>query len=104
MKRPNSEKRDSSAKRQPTFVNRNVAFHGSAPDQTPDEQDGYRVSRVHFADGRPVWMEDLVRGFTIGSGHWARPVGLLVERDGSVLISDDWGGRVFRLRYTGQTR
>jgi glucose/arabinose dehydrogenase len=78
-----------------------VAFHGSAPDQTGDSPEGYRVSRVHFSDGQPVWMQDLVRGFTIGTGHWGRPVGLVVAPDGSVLFSDDWAGRVFRIRYTG---
>jgi glucose/arabinose dehydrogenase len=77
-----------------------VAFHGSAPDQTGDSPEGYRVSRVHFSDGQPVWMQDLVRGFTIGTGHWARPVGLVVTADGSVLVSDDWGGRIFRIRYS----
>lgn len=76
-----------------------VAFHGSAEDQT-DAPQGYRVSRIHFSDGQPVWMQDLVRGFTIGNGHWARPVGLVVAPDGSVLVSDDWSGRIFRIRYT----
>jgi glucose/arabinose dehydrogenase len=78
-----------------------VAFHGSAPDQTGDTRGGYRVVRVHFSDGQPVWMQDLLRGFTIGSGQWARPVGLVVAPDGSVLVSDDWSGRIFRIRYTG---
>jgi glucose/arabinose dehydrogenase len=77
-----------------------VAFHGSGEDQA-DTPLGYRVSRVHFSDGQPVWMQDLVRGFTIGSGHWARPVGLVVAPDGSVLLSDDWSGRIFRIRYSG---
>jgi glucose/arabinose dehydrogenase len=78
-----------------------IAFHGSAPDQTPRSADGYRVSRIHFADGQPAWMQDLLRGFTIGDGHWGRPVGLVVAPDGSVLVSDDWGGKIFRISYTG---
>lgn len=77
-----------------------VAFHGSGPDQT-DAPVGYRVVRVHFSGGQPVWMQDVVRGFIIGMGHWARPVGLVVAPDGSVLVSDDWGGKIFRLTYTG---
>ncbi|GAC1317472.1 MAG: sorbosone dehydrogenase family protein [Chloroflexota bacterium] len=80
-----------------------IAFHGSAPDQTGDVEVGYRVVRVHFEDGQPVWMQDLLRGFQIGAGHWARPVGLVVATDGSVLVSDDWSGRIFRIRYTGAT-
>jgi glucose/arabinose dehydrogenase len=78
-----------------------VAFHGSAPDQTGEAPGGYNVVRVHFQDGQPVWMQELLRGFIIGAGHWARPVGLVVAPDGSVLVSDDWGGRIFRIRYTG---
>jgi len=78
-----------------------VAFHGSAPDQTGDTRGGYNVVRVHFQDGQPVWMQEVVRGFIIGAGAWGRPVGLVQAPDGSVLISDDWAGRIFRLRATG---
>jgi glucose/arabinose dehydrogenase len=78
-----------------------VAFHGSATDQTGDVRAGYRVVRVHFNEGQPVWMQDLLRGFIIGAGHWGRPVGLVIAPDGSVLVSDDWGGRIFRIRYVG---
>jgi glucose/arabinose dehydrogenase len=78
-----------------------VAFHGSAMDQTGDVRGGYNVVRVHFEAGQPVWRQDLLRGFIQGSGAWGRPVGLVVAADGSVLVSDDYGGRIFRIRYTG---
>ncbi len=78
-----------------------VAFHGSAIDQTGDVRGGYNVVRVHFEGGQPVWRQELLRGFIQGAGAWARPVGLVVAPDGSVLVSDDWGGRIFRVRYTG---
>lgn len=78
-----------------------VAFHGTARDQVTDLL-GYNVSRVRFKGGRPVAMEDLVRGWEYGDNQvWGRAAGLLALPDGSLLISDDFGGRIFRLRYTG---
>jgi glucose/arabinose dehydrogenase len=80
-----------------------IAFHGSAADQT-DERLGYRVTRVRFDEaGQPQDYEDLLRGFIVPETNepWARPAGVLVAPDGSVLISDDFGGRIFRVRYTG---
>jgi glucose/arabinose dehydrogenase len=77
-----------------------VAFHGSAADQTK-QRVGYRVVRVRFRNGQPVGYEDLVRGWAVGDTVWGRPAGLLVAPDGSVLISDDGGGRIYRLRYSG---
>jgi glucose/arabinose dehydrogenase len=77
-----------------------VAFHGTAVDQVQDLS-GYRVSRVRFRAGQPVALEDLVRGWLAGGQAWGRPVGLLVLPDGSLLISDDLSGRIYRLRYVG---
>jgi glucose/arabinose dehydrogenase len=78
-----------------------VAFHGSAGDQTGGQRVGYVVTRVRFRDGAPVAHEDLLRGFVSGGAIWARPAGLLVAPDGSLLVSDDFGGRIFRVRYVG---
>ncbi len=77
-----------------------VAFHGTARDQVTD-LGGYNVVRVRFKNGRPAAMEDLVRGWNAGGDTWGRPCGLLVMPDGSLLISDDAAGRIYRLRYTG---
>jgi glucose/arabinose dehydrogenase len=77
-----------------------VAFHGTARDQV-QTLSGYNVARVRFKRGRPVGMEDLVRGWNASGDVWGRPAGLLLLPDGSLLISDDTGGRIFRLRYTG---
>jgi glucose/arabinose dehydrogenase len=80
-----------------------IAFHGSAPSQTGNDREGARVIRVRFEDGRPIGYHDLVRGFGLGNRTWARPAGVLVAPDGSVLVSDDYGGRMFRIRYVGDT-
>ncbi len=77
-----------------------VAFHGTAKDQV-QKLGGYSVARVRFKAGQPVGMEDLVRGWNANGDIWGRPAGLLLLPDGSLLISDDTNGRIFRLRYTG---
>lgn len=79
-----------------------VAFHGTAPDQV-QKLDGYRVSRVRFRNGRAVAVEDFVRGWLADSKVWGRPVGLITTADGSLLISDDYGGRIFRLHYGNES-
>jgi glucose/arabinose dehydrogenase len=74
-----------------------VAFHGAGVDQV-SQLTGYRVSRVRFENGQPVGLDDLVRGWNQGQTVWGRPCGLLLLPDGSVLISDDANGRIYRLR------
>jgi glucose/arabinose dehydrogenase len=78
-----------------------VARRGSMPSQAAQLR-GYDVLRIRFKDGQPVAQEDLVRGWLVNNTGWGRPVGALVDRDGSLIISDDTAGRLFRLRYTGQ--
>ena len=78
-----------------------VAYHGSWNRSAPT---GYKVVYVRERDGRPVSISDFLTGFLPdpGAPPWARPVGLLVLRDGSLLVSDDTGGYVFRVRYAGR--
>ena len=54
-------------------------------------------------NGRPVTISDFITDFLpAGGSAWARPVGLLVLSDGSLLVSDDTGGYVFRVHYAGR--
>jgi glucose/arabinose dehydrogenase len=72
-----------------------VAFHGSWNRDVPT---GAKVVRVRLRDGRPVSYADFVAGWQRPDGsRWGRPVGIVVARDGSVLISDDMGGVVYRV-------
>ena len=72
-----------------------VAFHGSWNRDTPT---GAKVVRVRVEGGRPVSYEDFVVGWQGADGsRWGRPVGVAVAADGSVLVSDDAGGAVFRV-------
>ncbi len=78
-----------------------VALRGSWNAATPR---GYMVVRVPFADGRPVGhYEAFATGFWAAGEKraqvWGRPAGLAVAADGSLLIADDTGGVVWRVRY-----
>lgn len=76
-----------------------VAYHGS---WNRSEPTGYKVVRVVVEDGGPVEIRDFITGFLPPAGKaLGRPVDLLVDSDGSLLISDDAGGRIFRVRYSG---
>lgn len=78
-----------------------VALHGSWNAATPT---GYKVVRVRFRDGRPAGgYENFATGFWAAGSRraqvWGRPVGLAMARDGSLLIADDAGGVIWRVRY-----
>jgi glucose/arabinose dehydrogenase len=72
-----------------------VAFHGSWNRSTPT---GAKVVRIRVRDGRPVSYEDFITGWQGPNGRrWGRPVDVMVNRDGSLLISDDTAGAVYRV-------
>lgn len=75
-----------------------VAFHGSWNRDTPT---GAKVVRVRVRNGKPVSYEDFITGWQGDTGaRWGRPVDFAVLRDGSVLVSDDSGGSIFRVTST----
>jgi glucose/arabinose dehydrogenase len=78
-----------------------VALHGSWDAAKPT---GFKVVRVKFANGKP---ENAYTNFVTGFWSagltppkvWGRPAGLLVDKDGSLLIADDVAGTIWRVRY-----
>jgi glucose/arabinose dehydrogenase len=84
-----------------------VSLHGSWNAGNPT---GYKVVRIHFANGKPVnGYENFATGFWNGMGNtgepakvWGRPVGLAVAKDGSLLVADDVANVVWRVTYTGK--
>jgi glucose/arabinose dehydrogenase len=62
---------------------------------------GYKVAFVPFADGKPSGaMEDFLTGFLPNpkaNEVYGRPVGVAVWTDGSLLVSDDGGNKVWRV-------
>jgi glucose/arabinose dehydrogenase len=76
-----------------------VALHGSI---NRSKLSGYSVVRVPFRNGRPSGpAENFLSGFIARDDDekqaWGRPVGLLQLPDGSILVSDDGGNRVWRV-------
>jgi Raf kinase inhibitor-like YbhB/YbcL family protein len=64
---------------------------------------GYELVRVRFSGGQAQSIEPFVSGFLSDGGttHFARPVGLAVAKDGSLLMADDANGVIYRIAYTG---
>lgn len=79
-----------------------VAMRGSWNRNPPS---GYEILRIRFDQGRPVALEPFVTGFLQrvgdGWGHIGRLAGLAQASDGSLLISDDTNGVIYRISYTG---
>ncbi|MGH7043539.1 MAG: PQQ-dependent sugar dehydrogenase, partial [Acetobacteraceae bacterium] len=63
---------------------------------------GYKVVRLFVKDGRPTGTyEDFLTGFVIDEHHvWGRPAGVTVAPDGSLLVSDDGSGTIWRISYS----
>jgi glucose/arabinose dehydrogenase len=76
-----------------------IALHGTLADRTA--QTGYKVVRVPFEAGEPAGPpDDLVSGWLLGNtDRWGRPAGLAIAPDGALLVSDDFGGRIYRIAY-----
>jgi Raf kinase inhibitor-like YbhB/YbcL family protein len=66
---------------------------------------GYEIVRVRFDNGQPRAFEPFVSGFLSDGGktHFARPVGLAVAHDGSLLMADDANGVLYRIAYGSRT-
>lgn len=64
---------------------------------------GYEIVRIHFENGQPKTIEPFLTGFLTDGGktHFARPVGLAVSKDGSLLMADDANGVIYRVFYSG---
>jgi glucose/arabinose dehydrogenase len=63
---------------------------------------GYDVFFVQFdAKGNPVKQQPFITGWLSGNGAWGRPVDIKELPDGSLLISDDFAGVIYRVTYTG---
>ncbi|HEY4303684.1 MAG TPA: sorbosone dehydrogenase family protein [Gemmatimonadaceae bacterium] len=59
---------------------------------------GYKVIFVPFANGMPAGPAiDVVNGFVAGDDARGRPVGLAIDRKGSLLVADDVGNTVWRV-------
>jgi glucose/arabinose dehydrogenase len=74
-----------------------VARHGS---WNRSQKAGGDVVVVHLnKDGTVKSMEPLITGFLEDNKYLGRPVDVMQMKDGSLLVSDDWNGAVYRVTY-----
>lgn len=70
-----------------------VALHGS---WNRSQKSGYKVVMVNPQSGK---VADFMTGFLKGQTTLGRPVDLVVAADGSLLLTDDGAGKVWRIQY-----
>lgn len=74
-----------------------IAEHGS---WNRTEKIGYRIMKVTLKNGKTTSYEPFIEGWLQeNESVWGRPVDLLQLPDGSVLISDDHSGIIYRISY-----
>jgi glucose/arabinose dehydrogenase len=74
-----------------------VAYHGSWNRSQPT---GYKVVRIPIENAQAGAVEDFATGWLGADGSaWGRPVDVVTGLDGSLYVSDDAGGKVYRIYY-----
>jgi glucose/arabinose dehydrogenase len=74
-----------------------IAEHGS---WNRTKKTGYNITRVVLdAKGKVVKHEPFATGFLQGESFWGRPADVQVARDGSLLVSDDVAGAIYKISY-----
>jgi glucose/arabinose dehydrogenase len=83
-----------------------VAFHGSWNRSVPT---GYKLVRISFKNNQPdnsagnQMIEDFATGWQTAEGDvWGRPVDPFVAPDGTLFLTDDNAGAIYRIYYSGQ--
>ncbi len=80
-----------------------IAFRGS---WNRSEGTGYKIVFIPFTEnGQPQdYYEDFLTGFLVNPAipsTWGRPVGLLVMPDGSLLLTEEANGVIYRIQHDG---
>ncbi|MDA0823572.1 MAG: PQQ-dependent sugar dehydrogenase [Proteobacteria bacterium] len=74
-----------------------IAEHGS---WNRSRKSGYRVMRAQLdPEGNIARYEPFITGWLLGEAHWGRPVAMVEWWDGSILVSDDYAGVIYRISY-----
>lgn len=84
-----------------------VAYHGAWNTYDPANYRDCKVQRIHVESGLPQKSETFADGWRApgekcGSA-WGRPADVVFGPDGVMYVSDDHGGRVYRIVYVGTT-
>jgi glucose/arabinose dehydrogenase len=78
---------------------KNRAFIAQRGSWNRTQKSGFRVMMVTLAAGRAPGYEVFAEGWLQGDQFWGRPVYVQEMRDGSLLISDDYAGAIYRVTY-----
>ena len=75
------------------------AFVGEHGSWNRKPASGYQVVFVPFAGAKPTGAKPIpiLTGFRVGDTAYGRPVGVQIGKDGSLLVADDVGGKVWRV-------
>jgi glucose/arabinose dehydrogenase len=76
-----------------------IAEHGS---WNRSKKIGYRVTFVKLDGNTPVSYTPFATGWLQGESVSGRPVDVEQMKDGSLLVSDDYGGVIYRITYSKQ--
>jgi glucose/arabinose dehydrogenase len=81
----------------------NGAFIGQHGSWNRKPRSGYKVIFVPFIDGKPAGpSQDILTGFVSEEGDaYGRPVGLTTDKTGSLLVADDVGNVIWRVKSAG---
>ena len=74
-----------------------IAEHGS---WNRSSKIGYRIALVRLEGNRAASYAPFAEGWLQGGSAWGRPADVLVLRDGSLLVSDDAAGAIYRITYS----
>jgi glucose/arabinose dehydrogenase len=79
-----------------------IAQHGS---WNRSQRTGYNLMFVPFKNGKPAGApKQFLGGWMLSPTQrevWGRPVGFLQLPDGSILVTDDGGNKIWRISYKG---
>jgi glucose/arabinose dehydrogenase len=78
-----------------------IAEHGS---WNRSKKIGYRITLVRLEGDRAVSYEPFAEGWLQNEQVSGRPVDLIVLEDGSMLVSDDYSGKIYRISYSDDSR
>jgi len=77
-----------------------IAEHGSWNRSKEAGKTGYRLTLVRLTKNEATSYEPFLEGFLDGEKALGRPVDLLIAPDGSLLVSDDTAGVIYRISYS----
>ncbi|MFD1257509.1 PQQ-dependent sugar dehydrogenase [Mucilaginibacter terrae] len=79
---------------------KNAAFIGQHGSWNSSKLVGYKVVAIPFSGTKPGKPEDFLTGFVANAAKnevYGRPVGIATNKDGSLLVADDSGNKIWRV-------